>query len=250
MADLGETFTIDDVRAETSMSDTALRKFLYRLEKQGWIERIERGKYMVLPLGASKGEYTLNEFVIGSMLVEPHCIGYWSALHHYGFTEQIPRTVFIQTTSRRKNRRPEIFGINYRIIRLIPEKFFGLRKERFDGEVVNITNKEKTIIDCLDKPKYCGGLLEVIKGLVYGDYDSTRLVDYAENIGNTGVIRRLGFIDDYYRLDIDVPILDRSTRNYLLLDPVMPSKVKKNSKWKLIVNLSDRELEKYLLHTV
>lgn len=74
-ADLGETFTIEDIRAESSMSDTALRKFLYRLEKQGWIERIERGKYMVLPIGASKGEYTINEFVIGSMLVEPHCIG-------------------------------------------------------------------------------------------------------------------------------------------------------------------------------
>jgi len=35
LADLGETFTIEDIRAESSMSDTALRKFLYRLEKQG-----------------------------------------------------------------------------------------------------------------------------------------------------------------------------------------------------------------------
>ncbi|GEM_PF-3898671 len=83
------------------------------------------------------------------------------------------------------------------------------------------------MIDCLD----------------YGDYDSTRLVDYAEKIGNTGVIRRLGFIDDHYDLDIDVPILDGSIRNFLLLDPVMPYIVKKNGKWKLVVNLSDRELE-------
>ncbi len=58
------------------------------------------------------------------------------------------------------------------------------------------------MIDCLD----------------YGDYDSTRLVDYAEKIGNTGVIRRLGFIDDHYDLDIDVPILDGSIRNFLLLE--------------------------------
>jgi predicted transcriptional regulator of viral defense system len=37
---------------------------LSRLEKKGWIERIEKGKYMILPRGAEKGKYTLNEFII------------------------------------------------------------------------------------------------------------------------------------------------------------------------------------------
>ncbi|MDG6221146.1 MAG: type IV toxin-antitoxin system AbiEi family antitoxin domain-containing protein, partial [Candidatus Thermoplasmatota archaeon] len=165
LAGLGETFTVDELRAGTGMSSGTLKKFLHRLESQGWVERIERGKYMLLPLGAAKGSYTLNEFVIGSMLAEPHCIAYWSALHHHGFTEQIPSMVFIQTTSRKKNRNPEIFGIRYRIIRIIPEKFFGQRKERFGDTLVNIADREKTLIDCLDKPQYCGGLIEAIKGL-------------------------------------------------------------------------------------
>jgi predicted transcriptional regulator of viral defense system len=37
---------------------------LSRLEKKGWIERIEKGKYIIIPLGAEKGKYTLNEFII------------------------------------------------------------------------------------------------------------------------------------------------------------------------------------------
>lgn len=243
LSGLEEVFTIDDIRANTDMSDEALKKFLYRLKKQGWIEQIERGKYMQLPLGAKKKEYTVHEFAIGSMLVEPHCIAYWSALHHYGFTEQIPSTVFVQTTSRKKHRRVEIFGIDYRIVRLVPEKFFGRTKERFESKTVNITNKEKTIIDCLDKPKHCGGLIEVIKGLVKMDYDPVRLAKYAERIDNTGVIRRLGFLNDYYDLDIDVPPLDKGIRNYLLLDPIMPQGGEKNSKWRLTVNLGKEELE-------
>ncbi len=243
LSGLEEVFTIEDIREKTDMSDDALKKFLYRLKKQGWIEQIERGKYMQLPLGAEEGEYTVNEFVIGSMLVEPHSIAYWSALHHYGFTEQIPSTVFLQTTSRKKHRRVEVFGINYRIIRLVPEKFFGTIIERFDNKIVNITDKEKTIVDCLDKPQYCGGLIEVIKGLVEKDYDPNRLIEYAEKIGNTGVIRRLGFLSDYYELDIEVPHLNKGIRNYLLLDPIMPERGDKSSRWRLTINLGKEEME-------
>ena len=243
LSGLGEVFTIDEIRENTDLTDQALRKFIYRLKKEGWIEQIERGKYMQLPLGEKKGEYTVNEFVIGSRLVDPHCIAYWSALHHHGFTEQIPNTVFLQTTSRKKKQQLEIFGINYKIVRLIPEKFFGIMKERFEDTAVNITDKEKTIVDCFDKPKHCGGLIEVIKAIITEDYDSERLVDYAKRIGNTGVIRRLGFLNDYYGLDLDVPSLNKDIRNYLLLDPIMPAKGNKNSKWKLIINLDETELE-------
>ena len=55
---------------------------LSRLEDRGFIERIERGKYLIIPLGSEKGKYTLHEFVIGSYLAEPSAISYWSALHY------------------------------------------------------------------------------------------------------------------------------------------------------------------------
>lgn len=243
LSGLGEVFTIEEIRENIDLTDDALRKFIYRLKKEGWIEQIERGKYMQLPLGEKKGEYTANEFVIGSKLVDPHSIAYWSALHHHGFTEQIPNTVFLQTTSRKKKQQLEVFGISYRIVRLIPDKFFGIIKKRFEDTVVNITDKEKTIIDCLDKPKHSGGLIEVIKAITKENYDYERVVDYAERIGNTGVIRRLGFLNDYYELDLNIPSISKDIRNYLLLDPIMPAEGKKNSKWKLTINLTERELE-------
>jgi len=84
---------------------------LNRLEKQDWIERIEKGKYMIIPLGARKAKYTLNEFVIASILVNPYAISYWSVLDYYGFTEKIPVTVFVQTTARKKYQEKEIFSI-------------------------------------------------------------------------------------------------------------------------------------------
>lgn len=104
-------FTIDEAEVAFDVDRESLRVILSRLEEREWIERIERGKYMVIPLTARKGEFTLNEFVIGSELVEPYAISYWSALSYHGLTEQIPGTVFIQTTSRKRRRELNVFGV-------------------------------------------------------------------------------------------------------------------------------------------
>jgi predicted transcriptional regulator of viral defense system len=215
---------------------------LSRLEKKGWIERIEKGKYIIIPLGAEKGKYTLNEFVIGSLLVSPYCIAYWSALNFYGLTEQFPNTVFLQTTSRKKKQATEVFGVRYRIALVKEEKFFGIRKEWIENTQINITDKEKTILDCLDKPQYCGGVVEVAKALKYGgELDKKKLLEYAQKIGNSGVIRRLGYLCDLFAIDIGIPEI--KTRNYLLLDPTMPHKGPKNAKWRLIINFDEKIME-------
>jgi predicted transcriptional regulator of viral defense system len=90
LAKKGNTFSIENVLSTTNIQREVLWVILSRLDKKGWIERIEKGKYMIIPLGAEKGKYTLNEFIIGSLLADPYCIAYWSALDFYGLTEQIP----------------------------------------------------------------------------------------------------------------------------------------------------------------
>ena len=240
LAKKGNTFTFEDALSASELKREVLWVLLSRLENKGYIQRIEKGKYVIIPLGAKKGEYTLDEFVIGSLLVNPHCISYWSALHFYGMTEQIPNTVYIQTTSRKKNRLLNIFGVDCRVIRLKPDKFFGIRKEWIDENEVKITEKEKTIVDCLDKPHYCGGIVEVAKALKTEDFDKEKLAKYAQQIENTGVIRRLGYLSDL--LDIDVPVERIETRNYLYLDPTMPKKGKREPKWRLMVNLDEKVL--------
>ena len=222
----------------------SLKIALHRLEQKGEIERIEKGKYLIIPLGAEKGKYTLHEFVIGSTLIESYSIAYWSALNYYGLTEQIPTTVFLQTTARKKNQDIKVFGVKYRIIKIKKEKVFGIRKEWMEETQISITDKEKTIIDCLDKPQYCGGIIEVVKALKNNKFDRKKLEDYAQRIGNSGVLRRLGYLCDLLNIKIKLPKL--TIRNYLLLDPTMPDKGLKSAKWRLIINLDDkilRELE-------
>ena len=241
LASKKEIFTIEDALEETNLKKGSLLVLLSRLEKNGWIERIEKGKYMIIPLGSKKGEYTLDEFVIASSLVEPYCIGYWSALNYHGFTEQIPTTVFVQTTSRKKKRLKRIFGVKFKIIKLKQEKFFGKEKFWSKNTQINITDKEKTIVDCLDKPKHCGGIVEAAKGVRSEDYDKDKIVRYIEKIGNTGVMRRFGYLSDLYGIDVNLSSLD--TNNYLSLDPTLPKKGENDSKWRLKINLDQKELK-------
>jgi len=218
----------------------SLKIALHRLEQKGEIERIEKGKYLIIPLGAEKGKYTLHEFVIGSTLIEPYSIAYWSALNYYGLTEQIPTTVFLQTTARKKNQDIKVFGVKYQIVKIKKEKMFGIRKEWIEETQITITDKEKTIIDCLDKPQYCGGIIEVAKALKNNKLDRNKLENYAQRIGNSGVIRRLGYLGELLNIKINLPKLN--IRNYLLLDPTMPKKCTKNAKWRLIINLDEKIL--------
>ena len=234
-------FTIDEAEEAFDVDRASLRVVLSRLEDGGWIERVERGKYMVIPLTARKGEFTLNEFVIGSELVEPYAVSYWSALNYHGLTEQIPGTVFLQTTSRKKRRELRVFGVRYKIVKVVESKFFGVEKVWIDDVAVNITDEEKTIVDCLDHPEYCGGVIEVAKALRNGAFDGDRLSEYARRIGNSGVVRRLGYLCGLLGVQVDLPVID--ARNYLYLDPTMPKKGEPDGRWRLVLNVELGKLE-------
>lgn len=230
----GSTFNYQDALDITSLTRESLKVQLSRMEKEGWIERIEKGKYIIIPLGAEKGKYTINEFTIGSQLVKPAVIAYWSALNYHGFTEQIPSTVFIQTTTRKKQQQLEIFGVRYRIIKVVEKKFFGFEKIWIDDTEVLITDPEKTVMDCLDMPHHCGGIVEVAKAL--HDVELSRVIEYAKQSGNSAVLKRLGFLCDKMGIPIDIPP-DELSRGYPLLDPSMHDKGKTNSKWKIQENI-------------
>jgi len=240
LAALGPTFTLDQAKRALGMEANIAGGLLHRLEKRGWVERLERGKYMIIPLGAEKGKYTLNEFVIASMLVNPYSVAYWSALHYYGLTEQPPGVVFIQTTARKKKQELKVLGLGYKIVKVAERKFFGLRREWIEEIQIYITDREKAIIDCLDLPQYSGGVVEVAKALKRGEFDWERMVNYLGRFGNTGVNRRLGYLCDYLGLDVDLPPVN--TKNYLLLDPTMPGRGEPNARWRLIVNLDEKSL--------
>jgi len=216
-------------------------QFLERLQSKGWIRRIRRGRFAVVPLSSGQDRSPqLHEFVVAMELVSPAVIAYWSALNHHGMTEQLPRTVFVATDHPVRHQPGDVLGVSYRIVSLKPGKFFGIMKDWINEIPFSVTDREKTIIDGLDLPQYIGGVSEIAKALT----DSWRMLDekklrkYAAKIGNTAVAKCLGFIMETLGLgDVEAlrALIPRAP-GFSSFDPTMPKMGKYNRRWGLLVN--------------
>jgi predicted transcriptional regulator of viral defense system len=220
---------------------------LWRLEKKGWIERIERGKYLIIPLEAGpRRKWSADSYIVAGFLVEPAAIAYWTALRHWNWTEQIPRVVYVQTTKRKSRSNHKVFGVEYEIVTVSKRKFFGHTKEWRDGRACLITDKEKTLIDCADYVEKSGSVVEIAKAVKEAaeQISWSRLDEYTRQFPNGAVKKRLGYL--FEKL---VPRLPEEAKNILegwqqgltqgisALNPAGPKSGKISTRWKILVNM-------------
>lgn len=238
-----EIFTVKEAEAASGIKGPHLRKLLFDLEKNRWIERIERGKYLVNPLESGwKGGYGTNPFVVARKLVSPYYVGFLSALNYYGITEQVSRTTFIASTKKKLAFR--FHAQDYKFVLLSKKRFFGFSPEWSGNYKFNISDKEKTVVDCLFLPKYSGGLTEVVKAFRQ-KLDYEKLFDYALKMEDLATIKRMGFVLDILKIKTPVieKLLKKVSGGYCLLDTGGPKTGIKNAKWRVIENIPKKELE-------
>jgi len=246
-------FTVSDAAQLLNVSNEAASKVIHNLTKKRKLQRIEKAKYLLIPPEAWKvGEYTEEGVIVASQLIEPYYLSYWTALSFHGWTEQPSRTIFVVTP---KVKKPvELQGISIRFVKLAPKRFFGFEERWVDNQKVNVADSEKTIIDCLDQPRYCGEIVEVVKGLWNGrkEIDFKKLLDYALRMNNGAIIKRLGFLMDV--LEINKPkfrsgLLKNITPNYALLDPGEKGRAgSPNKEWNILVNINPQNLTEWRTH--
>src|SRR3989338_8325618 len=77
-------------------------KVLSSLAKKGRLLKIEKRKYVLVPIKAPNQQWMPNEFILASLWMGkvPYYIGYFTMYNYWGFTEQIPRTIFILNTAK------------------------------------------------------------------------------------------------------------------------------------------------------
>jgi predicted transcriptional regulator of viral defense system len=244
-------FTFEDAIEVYGKGDGGLHRLLYTLVKRRWLQRVEKGKYLILPLEAGReGEWTEHEFIIASYLIDPYYIGFQSALSYYGYTEQVSRTVFIASTHRKMKTELDILGVTYRFIRMTERKFFGDTKVILDGYGIRISEREKTIVDCLDRLEYCGGVSEVAKALSYGrdELDLVKMAHDAVENGNKAVVKRLGYLLELLNFQSgsasDILRSNLST-GYSPLDTLGRREGRYIQRWGLVINVPQKEISQW-----
>jgi predicted transcriptional regulator of viral defense system len=237
-----DIFTIKDAEKVSRIKGNRLRKLIHDLIKNKWIERIERGKYMLLPLVAGpRSIHGKHPFLISGKLVSPYYIGFFSALNYYGITEQISKITYVVTTKKKKPL--EFQGQKYHFVAFPKKRFFGFKKEWMGNTQFKISDKEKTIVDCLYMPEYGGGIFETVKAF-REKMDYEKMLDYAIRMDDLAIVKRLGYLLDLLELSRPVAdkLLKRVAGGYCLLDTTGPKKGNLNKKWRVIENIKKEEL--------
>lgn len=218
-------------------------QMLHQLKKKKWILAIKGGLYAIVPLdiGVKGAEsFIVHDFVVASYLVKPYYIGLWSALNYHGFSDQIPSSVFVCTTKAKKP--VSVLNSKFVFVQLSKTKFAGIEKIKIEGREVNISDGNKTIVDCLDHSEHAGGIDEVARAIYFSheELDFGKIRAFAVKTKNVAVFKRLGFIleavgmFDKYQATFEGI---RLTEGYPALDKLGPRKGKYLEKWKLLVNL-------------
>ncbi|MBW1802625.1 MAG: hypothetical protein JRJ85_18060 [Deltaproteobacteria bacterium] len=105
---------------------------------------------------------------------------------------------------------------------------------------VTITDPERTLLNGLSMPQYCGDFPEVLHAFeVRGEHlDVERIVRYACKL-DMATARRLGWVLQQQGIDPELldPLLRRSIKGYRKLDPTGPRKGPFNRHWMIQENL-------------
>ena len=115
---------------------------------------------------------------------------------------QLPRTQLFVTAQRRAPR-GTFLGVTYRFITLKPDRVFGITEEWVEGLTIRVTDRERTLLDILDRPDLAGGIAEVSEALRVGwrEIEPALLTEYIERFGSGTVPKRLGYLAEELELD-------------------------------------------------
>ena len=205
-------------------------KALARWADQGWLKRVRRGLYTVVPLAVSPDAHVIEDaWQLVPKLFNGSYVGGATAAHYWDLTEQLFRSVFVYTTAPVRQRDVAVQGASFVVRHSPPQFVFGTRAVWRDAVRVEVSDVHRTIVDMLDDPAAGGGIRQVADCLAAylkrPDSDPNMLVEYAERIGNGAVFKRLGFLAERTQGpdSLIAACKQRLTEGLSKLDPSVPS---------------------------
>lgn len=251
-----QTFTLDQAQAATSLQRQSVLNFLHDLQRQGLVSRIENGLYNLVPLemGKDAKEYLGNPLVVAKQLLqkklktqEPeYYISHASAMDIHQMLTQPQFAVFVSTTKQIHGK--NILGTDFKFVTIKKDNYFGFKNFWITpNETALVSDLEKTVIDGLRAPQYCGGIVEVAKGfwMRRTTINLETLVSYAERLDVGSICGRLGLLLESYNMlspDQEKRLLRKVGSAYSLFDPTSLSEGNYLAKWRLRINVTQDEL--------
>ena len=237
-------------KALPNSSESALKELLSDMVRRGLLMRLKRGLYYLIPYKQDPDTFMPDWHLLADPLTKgtDHYIGYYSALQIHNLITQPSLKEQIVVAKQLRPTRIEIKGISFQFIYHNSEHFFGAKKTWIDSfHKVLCSDLEKTFVDCLFRPDYAGGIVEIARAL-YISKDKlkfNKLLEYTEKFNSQAVIKRLGFLLEILDINTDIikKLQELKTASYVILDTELPKQGKRISSWSIQQNLETETIK-------
>jgi predicted transcriptional regulator of viral defense system len=193
----------DDILRDRSVSRAAANLILSRLHAKGWLRRVKRGVYSVIPIGSSTFQPVVEDaWALAMELFAPCYISGWSAAEHWNLTEQIFNAVSVVTAYPQRRAVQDFAGVRFFTRTISRDRVFGTKPAWFGSRRVEIADRHRLLIDILDSPALGGGGRHTVD--IVREYwrsagtDPDTLLDYAQRYNRGVVCKRLGLLAELF----------------------------------------------------
>lgn len=237
-------------KALPDSKDSALRELLTDMTRRGLLMRVKRGLYHVIPYEKDPDSFMPDWHLLPEYLVEDgeYYIGYYSALQIHNLITQPSLQEQIVVSKQQRPSVLKIKNIPFQFIFHNEKHFFGKKKIWVDDyNKVFCSDLEKTIVDCLFKPDYAEGIVEVARA-IYISREKIRfdlLLEYIIKFNSQAVIKRLGFLLELLEIKtvITAELEKLKTSSVVLLDTELPKGGKIKTKWSIMQNIETETIK-------
>lgn len=248
----GKTFfTLEEADSLFPLAKTevTVKQLVSRMVKQGLLMRIKDGLYYIIPYEQNAEDFMPDWHLLAEPLAGgDHYIGYYSALQIHNLITQPSLKEQIVVNRQIKPSKLNIKGVEFQFIYHNADHFFGAKKTWIDSfNKVQCSDLEKTIIDCLFKPNYAGGIVEVAKA-IYMAKDKIKypqLLNYTVRFNSQAVIKRLGYLLELLEIDtVIIPELQKiRTKAIVPLDTELPKEGVISTRWSVQQNIDSQTIK-------
>jgi predicted transcriptional regulator of viral defense system len=242
-------------KALPNSKDSAVRELLSDMTKRGLLMRLKESVYYIIPYEQDSETFMPDWHLVAGYLIDnaAYYISYYSALQIHNLITQPSLKEQIVVSKQMRPSSIKIRGITFQFIYHNENHFFGVKKVWLDSfNKVLCSDLEKTIIDCLFKPVYAGGIVEIARAVYLSKnmIDFGKLLDYSRKFKSQAVIKRLGFLLEILEINTNIisELQHLKTASYVLLDTELPKSGKMISRWSIQQNL-DTETIKSAIYT-
>lgn len=188
-----KVFTFEELWQRYKKENTinSVRTLVRDAIRRSYIRSIKKGLYCILPQGATQENYIVDKYLVAAKLTSDSLIAYHSALELLGVAQSIFNTVFVLS-----QKRLATFEFQEVSFTTVTGPFgFGETDVVRDGVTLHVTNRERTLIDCVDRLKYAGGLEECLKSIeVFPSVSFQNIESYLKKYHKLSLYSKIGFI--------------------------------------------------------